>query len=268
MGIINQEYKSLSRLKNNFFSASPFPYVVLDEFLDPEYFTVLTEKLQQNNDIVMGKNFTSDVESNKSISLNSRLPDLVSNIVAELNTQNWVDNLKELTGIETLVTTHNGNTILANYHEMESDGLLGAHVDHSHEPELGLPHVLNIIIYLSSDWRVDFGGSTIFFNPTGGEAKSKVDYMPNRAVIFLHTPYSFHGVDRLKDNGDIKRKSLYVDYYSESLTPFKHMDLSFKNHWFKHGTTFTLPKLSDYIKWKNRNYAKTYLKYLFVKAVS
>ena len=268
MGIINQKYKSLSRLKNDFFSASPFPYVVLDEFLDPEYFTVLTETLQQNNDIVMGKNFTSDVESNKSISLNSRLPDLVSNIVAELNTQNWVDNLKELTGIETLVATHNGNSMLANYHEMKSGGLLGSHVDHSHEPELGLPHVLNIIIYLSSDWRVDFGGSTIFFNPTGGEAKSKVDYMPNRAVIFLHTPYSFHGVDRLKDNGDIKRKSLYVDYYSESLTPFKHMDLSFKNHWFKHGTTFILPKLSDYMKWKNRIYAKTHIKYLFVKAVS
>lgn len=268
MEIINQKYKSLSRLKNDFFRASPFPYVVLDDFLDPEYFTVLTETLQQNNDIVMGRHFTSDVESKKSISLNSRLPDLVSNIVAELNSQNWVDNLKELTGIETLVTTHNGNVLLANYHEMKSGGLLGSHVDHSHEPEAGLPHVLNIIIYLSSDWRVDFGGSTIFFNPTGDEAKTKVDYMPNRAVIFLHTPYTFHGVDRLKDNGDIKRKSLYVDYYSESFTPFKHMELPFKNHWFKHGTTFRLPRLSDYIKWKNRMYAKTYIKYLFVKAVS
>ena len=75
-------------------------------------------------------------------------------------------------------------------------------------------------------------------------------------------------MDRLKDSGDIKRKSLYVDYYSESLTPFKYMDLSFKNHWFKHGTTFILLKLSDYIKWKNRIYVKTYVKYLFVKAVS
>ena len=114
----------------------------------------------------------------------------------------------------------------------------------------------------------NFGGSTIFFNSTGVEVKSKVEYMPNRAVIFLHTPYSFHGVDRLKDNGDIKRKTLYIDYYSESLTPFKYMELPFKNHWFKHGTTFILPKLSDYLKSKNRNYAKTYIKYLFGKAVS
>ncbi|ALE52135.1 hypothetical protein SP60_02085 [Candidatus Thioglobus autotrophicus] len=176
MEIINQKYKSLSKFKNDFFSASPFPYLILDDFLDTEYFKVLTETLQQNNDILMGKNFTSGVESNKSISTNSQLPDLVSNIVDELNTQNWVDNFKKLSGIETLVAS---NSKLANYHEMESGGLLGPHVDHSSEPNLGLPHVLNIIIYLSSDWEVDFGGSTIFFNPTGVEAKSKVEYIPN-----------------------------------------------------------------------------------------
>jgi hypothetical protein len=265
MEIINQKYKSLSKLKNDFFNARPFPHIILDDFLDGNFFKLLTEILQQHNEILMGKNFSSDVESNKSITTNSQLPVLVSKIVDELNTQNWVDNFKKLTGIETLVAS---KSKLANYHEMECGGILGPHVDHSSEPNLGLPHVLNIIIYISSDWEVDFGGSTIFFNPTGVEAKSKVEYIPNRAVIFLHTPYSFHGVDRLKDNGDIKRKTLYIDYYSESITPFKHMELPFKNHWFKHGTTFILPKLSDYLKSQNRNYAKTYIKYLFGKAVS
>tara|TARA_B100000767_G_C19586333_1_gene459502 strand:- start:6 stop:239 length:234 start_codon:yes stop_codon:yes gene_type:complete len=77
MEIINQKYKSLSKLKNDFFSASPFPHIILDDFLDKEYFEALTETLLQNHDIVMGKNFTSDVESNKSISSNSQLPDLV-----------------------------------------------------------------------------------------------------------------------------------------------------------------------------------------------
>ena len=265
MEIINQKYKSLSKLKKDFFSASPFPHIILDDFLDKRYFKALTEKLKKNDDIVMGKRFTSDVESKKSISKNSQLPDLVSNIVDELNSQKWINKFKILTGIKTLVAA---NAELANYHEMKSGGLLGPHVDHSSEPNLGLPHVLNIIIYISSDWEVDFGGSTIFFNSTGIEAKSKVEYIPNRAVIFLHTPYSFHGVDRLKGNGDIKRKTLYTDFYSKSFTPYKSMELPFRNHWFKHGTTFILPKSSDYLKSKNRKYAKTYIKYLFTKAVS
>ena len=67
-------------------------------------------------------------------------------IVDELNTQNWVDNFKKLTGIETLVAS---NSKLANYHEMEPGGYLGPHVDHSSEPISGMPHVLNIILFLS-----------------------------------------------------------------------------------------------------------------------
>jgi len=91
---------------------------------------------------------------------------------------------------------------------------------------------------------------------------AKVEYKPNRAVIFLHTPYSFHGVERLQNNGEVKRKTLYVDYYSKSTKPFDHMKFDFSNIWFKHDTTFRLPQLTDYFKLKNRNYAKAYAKYM------
>jgi hypothetical protein len=181
--------------------------------------------------------------------------------VDELNSTYWVDNLKGLTGIESLVATTNGNTLLANYHEMTQGGLLGSHVDHSYEPELGLPHVLNIVVYLSSDWDLSFGGGTMLFNKSGSKAIAKVDYKPNRAIVFLHTPYSFHGVDRLKGNGSTVRKTLYVDYYSKSFEPFKDMKFDFPNKWFKHDTTFRLPKFLDYFKSKNRYYAKTYFNY-------
>jgi hypothetical protein len=268
MEILNKKYISLDKLKDEFYKASPFPYIVLDDFLDAAYFKFLTENLQNNNDFAMGKSFSTEIESNKSISLNSEIPKLVSKIVDTLNTEEWVNNLIKLTGIETLVSSNNGNTMLANYHEMKSGGILGSHVDHSYEPELGIPHVLNIILYLSSDWTADFGGGTLFFNKNGSNPVSKVDYVPNRAVIFLHTPYSFHGVDRLKNNGDIKRKTLYVDYYSTSFDPFKNIKLPFLNHWFKHGTTFRLLKTSDYFKLKNKEYTKGYLKYLFNKFIS
>ena len=92
--------------------------------------------------------------------------------------------------------------------------------------------------------------------------KAKVEYKPNRAVIFLHTPYSFHGVEPLHGNGEIKRRTLYVDYYSITKDPFAHMHFDFSNKWFKHDTTFRLPNLTDYFKYKNLNYSKAYLKYL------
>lgn len=242
----------------------PFPFLILDEFLEPDYFTALSSVLSSNH-ASMGREFATDVETNKSISLNSDLPNLVSNIVNALNTTEWLANLKALTGINTLTCTDNGNTMLANYHEMKHGGFLGSHVDHSHEPALGLPHVLNIIVYLSDDWEARFGGGTLFFDRHGKSVRAKVEYKPNRAVIFLHTPYSFHGVERLMNNGEVRRRTLYVDYYSLSKNPFEHMKLDFPNKWFKHGTTFVMPRFLDYFKPKNKKYTKTYIKYLLTR---
>jgi hypothetical protein len=265
MKILNQKHNNLALLKNAFFEAKPFPYIVLDNFLDDKYYEELTKILSSKNRPSLGKKFKTDVEFNKAISLNSDLPVSVSDIVDELNKPYWVENLKGLTGIETLVATSNGNTLLANYHEMTQGGILGSHVDHSFEPELGLPHVLNIVLYLSHDWDSGFGGNTILFNKNGSKAIAKVDYKPNRAIIFLHTPYSFHGVDRIKGNGSIVRKSLYVDYYSESFDPFKNMTFDFPNKWFKHSTSFRLPNFLDYFKKENRHYLMTYFKYWLAK---
>ena len=262
MNILNPKHSNLALLKKEFFEASPFPFIVLDNFLSDDYFNEMSQFLQIGIQPKLGKNFKTVVELNKSISLNSALPVYISNIVEELNKPSWIKNLKELTGIESLVATKNGNSLLANYHEMSQGGLLGSHVDHSFEPELGLPHVLNIVLYLSSDWDINFGGGTLLFDKFGAEVIKKVDYKPNRAIVFLHTPYSFHGVDKLTGNGSIVRKTLYVDYYSESLDPFKDMKFKFSNKYFRHGTTFRLPKFLDYFKYKNLNYTKTYLKYM------
>ena len=49
--------------------------------------------------------------------------------------------------------------MLANYHEMGSNGFLGSHVDHSSDPNTGYPHVLNVILYLSSEWKSSYGGA-------------------------------------------------------------------------------------------------------------
>jgi Rps23 Pro-64 3,4-dihydroxylase Tpa1-like proline 4-hydroxylase len=264
MQIINPVHDNIHSCRVEFLAAKPFPFLVIDDFLESNYYQSLRNVLNGNNPS-MGKNFATDVESNKSISLNSNIPALVSNIVDVLNQDQWIDKLKILTGINTLTSTKNGNTMLANYHEMKSGGLLGSHIDHSHEPKSGLPHVLNIILYLSDDWKAQFGGSTLFYDKKGVKPLAKVEYKPNRAVIFLHTPFSFHGVERLQNNGDIKRKTLYVDYYSTSTNPYSHMKLDFSNKWFKHDTTFRFHSLLDYLKIRNKNYAKAYAKYLIKK---
>ena len=159
-----------------------------------------------------------------------------------------------------IFSTEVGNTDLANYHEMSKSGFLGSHIDHACDPKSGMPHVLNIILYLTHEWKKEWGGFTTLYNSDGSNIEKTIEYIPNRAIIFLHTPYSFHGVSKLNNN-NLNRSSIYVDYYSNSYDPYKKLKLKFNNKWFKHETCFVLENKFDYLKVQNWKYTKTLIKY-------
>ena len=259
MDIINKKYKDLSKYSNDFLNAEPYPHLILNDFLDNNFFSNLDVeniKIDQNK----GRSFNSDIEKNKWASKNTTLSENLKLIIDELNNKSFLENLYKISNISDLFSTTEGNTALANYHEMYESGFLGTHVDHSSEPNTGFPHVLNIILYLSKNWNKNWGGSTILANHDGTKIEKLVDFIPNRAVIFLHSPFTFHGVTEIKNNLN-KRSTIYVDYYSKNMEPYKHLNLKFKNIWFKHPTTFILPKLKDYFPKKNRIYLKKMLKH-------
>ena len=267
--IINNKYHSLNNLSASFRNEKPFPHIVLDNFLDADIFGSLKKTIDQYSaNKRTGILFNSNAEMNKWISLNSNLPNDISHIVETLNDKLWLSNLLELTGLNSLNTTSHGNTKLANYHEMEPGGILVTHVDHSSEPLSGMPHVLNIIIFLSQEWDPSYGGATLFWDQWGKKIVKKIEYKPNRAVIFLHTPYSFHSVEYINPNHKFVRRTIYIDYYSNSFDPYTGINLDFSNKWFKHGTTFKLNKLIDYFKLGNSHYTKALLMYNLRKILS
>lgn len=268
MKLINDKYHDLSKYQTIFKDAKPFPYLVLDDFISPKAYSYLSELLAKESNLRLGKSFSSIVEAEKSISLNVDLPQGIAAIVNELNSEEWINNLRSLTNISDLDGTNCGNTHLANYHEMSMNGILGSHVDHSHEQELAVPHVFNIVLYLTPNWDARYGGRTQLYDRKGKKIISEVDYVANRAVLFLHTPYSFHGVSKISGNLGVTRKTLYVDYYSKSLNPYKEYIFDFPNIWFKHGTTFKFNHFYDYFKIKNSKYVKTLLAYECKRIIS
>ena len=261
MKIINEKYLDLMPFASVFRHAKPFPHIVLDNFLDQGFFDELCKVTGAERKSQSGRTFDTQHEKSKWISINDSLPDTLSQLIDALNADDWVDNLKRFSEIEELVSTQCGNSQLGNYHLMEPGGFLAPHVDHSSEPESGLPHVLNIILYLSETWEDAYGGSTTLYSRNGGQLVSEVKYRPNRAVIFMHTPYSFHCVEEIREDIPLPRKTLYVDYYSKSFNPYRNLVLPFPNKWFYHGTTFRLPHWYDYLRPKNYHYSKAMLRY-------
>ena len=259
--MINDKYSNLDKYLDKFRSSKPFPYLILDNFFKKSFYNQLCTELSHGMTKIIGKEFNTSVEKNKTINLNNDLPKTIDKILSMLTKDTWVKNLRNLSGISDLKPDVGHNEVLSNFHEMSKSGFLGSHVDHSHHPTTHKKHVLNIIIYLSKEWESQFGGNTLLFNKYGNKIEKLVEYVPNRLLIFLHTPYSFHGVDKLKPNQNQVRKTLYVDFYSNLEKPYSHLSLPFKNDFFKHGTTFILNDKLSYLKPSNFYYTKTLLKY-------
>lgn len=137
MNIINIKYNNLKTYSSSFAKAKPYPYIILDDFLDKTFFSNLdTDDFHINKEVNL---FNTEFEKNKSTSKNLELSGNIQKILDALNKEEFLSNLYQLTRIKELFSTKKGNTALANYHEMYESVFLGSHVDHSSEPETGLP---------------------------------------------------------------------------------------------------------------------------------
>ena len=247
---------------SQFWNAKPFPYLCIDNFLELEIFHDLAKEVGKTS-IKPTLTFETEIEKGKAIFSNKNSPELIQNTVGILTHPEFLMQLKELIGINSLkpLTEFNSEHMPFNYfHRMSDGGFLGSHVDHSSIGEDDV-HVLNCIFYISEQWDSFWGGHTVFFNKLGIKEKSRVTYKPNRLVIFLLFSQSFHGVSKLEGNS-CERSSIYMDYLTNK-SNLKHLNIQSQKYgskfipkYWRHQTTF-IP-----FKTMNFRYFYIYSKYL------
>jgi len=196
---------------------TPFPHVVIDNFLINEVFEKITNDLRisPKNEAIQRK-FKSYIESKKTIykdkalSNSATIPiaviesNLIKGLISEFLNGSDVTSMSE--------QYHYGG--YSPYHEMESGGVLGSHVDHSFSQDNKYLHVGNAIFFASNFWQSDWGGETIFFSRNGIIPIKFVEFKPNRLILFIHSSNSFHGVNYISSPPEQKRKTYYMDFYS------------------------------------------------------
>jgi len=243
----------------SFWNAKPYPHLVIDNFWEADEF----EKLSNSNiNFFPERTFNTSIENNKQVFSAEDLPPKLKFTVDLLGSEWFVDNyLYPLTNILPINPLLNfPNTIYRFHHQMGRGGILGNHVDHSFlDQSPGQIHILNAIYYHHQRWDKSWGGYTTLNN------KPIVEPKPNRLLIFLHTSKSFHGVGRLICPENLKRKTIYMDYYCRVTDLWRLNQQSYKynyttNAWlefWKHHTTF-VPGWS----WDSYKYWKNWIKYL------
>lgn len=103
---------------------------------------------------------------------------------------------------------------------MAKDNFLHPHLDNSHDAERERWRVLNLLYYVTPDWKLENGGHLEVW-PDGPEQKPVlIESKFNRLVIMATHDTSWHSVNKVTDNGSRCCISNY--YFSDS--PLKPTD--------------------------------------------
>lgn len=103
------------------------------------------------------------------------------------------------------------------FHEISRGGMLGIHADFRLNKPLNLHRRLNMLIYLNSDWKEEWGGQLEIWDRGMTHKVVGVSPLVNRCVIFNTDADSYHGhPDALNCPEKVTRKSIALYYYTAS----------------------------------------------------
>ncbi|GEM_PF-1380351 len=205
-------FPPLEQTRTAYRHADPFPHLIIDDFLAPDIADAAIRSLVHDVH-TFNVHFTDDAQNKKTISTGDSVPEYLQVLASKYAAPYVLKYFEALTGFKSLIPDPYYNTEYGYYHMTAPGGILGSHVDHSHHQSLGIPHVLNVVLYLSPDWKDEDGGALHLFDRTGKKSVKRVPCLFNRAVVFACNPTAFHGVEPISDMAKRARHSLYFAYY-------------------------------------------------------
>lgn len=201
-------------LSESFRQAKPFPFVCIDDFLDPDFARQVAEAYPQFEDSArVGKMFSGVNESRKVQVTDYRcFPPPLQRLADALAASETLQTLSALSGIPNLVwdDSFSGGGI----HQTQTSGLLDVHVDFNLLPRKNLYRRLNLLIYFNPVWESAWGGRLELWNKNVTRCWHAFEPIFNRCVLFETSEISFHGVETVRCPANVSRNSFAVYYYT------------------------------------------------------
>lgn len=209
----------LDVLREQFRASKPFPFVMIDGFLEPDFALEVARSYPSYAEAErLGRTFKAVNEYRKiQITDYDRFPEPVRRLADALGAPKFLEDLSHFTGIPKLLwddTFAGGGMHLTGPH-----GLLDVHVDFNLLASAGVYRRLNLLLYLNPDWREEWGGVLELWDRDVKQRCHAIPPILNRCVIFETSDHSFHGVTALKCPEDVTRNSFAVYCYSDRAPP-------------------------------------------------
>lgn len=202
----------------NWTDQSPFPHFIVDDFFEVDVAKQLEREFPDFHDKIWHE-YGNAIEIKKVCNNWNSFPAKTYQVFSYLNSPSFVDFLSQCLFSETTLYCDPGLNG-GGWHIHSRGGKLNTHLDYSLHPKLGWQRKLNIIIYLNSEWKSEWGGHLGLWDnkraDVPGDLKKEIDPKFNRAVIFDTTLNSWHGLPNpLRCPEKQCRKSLAVYYLAE-----------------------------------------------------
>jgi hypothetical protein len=195
--------------RQEYAEARPWPHIVMDDVIDPAI-VAAAESEQRGPALNLPVSRTTRQIKAESSKVNGPA---TRSILDALGGGEFVNFLENLTGVQGLITdpTH----YLSGLHVLPCGGFQALHRDFRVQPVSRLYHRVNVITYLNSDWKIEYGGHLELWASDKSTCERRIAPLAGKTVIFEATPTAFHGVpDPVGCPAGRVRLSLAAYYYT------------------------------------------------------
>jgi Rps23 Pro-64 3,4-dihydroxylase Tpa1-like proline 4-hydroxylase len=204
-------------LKEQFSKADPFEHIIIPNFLNEEYAEQIFNTFP--TDIHSGKwyEYYNPLEIKYANDDIKNMPRGIKKLFYLLSTKEITEKFAELSSINDL--EHDTFLHGAGIHIHPRNGKLNMHLDYEKHPYLNKERRLNMILYMSKDWKEEWNGDTQLWDNKMEKCVVKSHVKFNTAIIFRTNEISWHGLpDLIKCPEDVLRKSIAYYYISPLVT--------------------------------------------------
>lgn len=202
-------------LKATFRNAQPFPFVAIDNFLEPEAALEVARSYPSYAQAArQGDQFKALNEKQKvQIVDAAKFPDPVARLAEALSSEKFRDTLSEISGIQSLRWD---NTFAGGgMHLTSRSGRLDVHIDFNRLESSGEYRRLNILVFLNEEWDDAWGGRLELWDQDVKRCHHSFAPVLNRCVVFATSEHSFHGVTQVVCPPGKTRRSFASYYYTK-----------------------------------------------------
>jgi hypothetical protein len=207
---IDKMENQIERLRQEFHSAQPFEYVIIDNFLNNEIYHKILSQIPEPQFENKSRDFI--FARNKFESPNFQIfGEVFAALKDDLRTERFAAALSSIYGRKLFVDP---NFVGGGLHQGGERSYLDMHADFNRHPgNADWLRELNLLLYLNPDYKDEYGGHLELQNATSG-VQGRISPIGNRLVIMLTKEHTLHGYKEVSFPSGQYRTSIAAYAYS------------------------------------------------------